>query len=782
MSKYIKWGVAGVAALGVAYWMTPDSGEEDALIAAKKISKDVSADVLKAQELTDAQRAEQYEYRVDDLLKELQRSLKKLESLHGKSATLVEYVQSKGAEPQPQYVIDDCKVRLAQVKTNNDEVAAEKRRAESLYISTLREWSLRAAEPDKEAEHIAAMEALVAKLEELAEKVEARKKNTKSGWEARTIYTRAAKRIKRNLNALKAETAARKEFAAAAMESKRMVIGEEGAADHSNVMHCKATDCKVNHGTSKMKEIDGVLAAILGYEASNADVALPALKPEPKPLPPPEFKPDLVLTATGDLGSVLLEPLVEQWLVHHKATALRGSQFTWNLSKGNKELEVNAPAGIQGAEPGKLRIRIVPSDSPAAAFNAVSADGVADLMLTGATPNAEMLAQWLPAGETLESLGRSFKARICYDALVFLRGSGMDLQTLRSAQLKNLPKVYSVGDAARMEAASVFKMEPTAADAQETAALSREELCSAHADKMVLGVWHKDAGRSISISNIPTIRYAAGWESEDAYKNVPEEYRPMTDGVSPTAENIASGRYAYAYSIYGYRRTECSNARRAELAAGLLAFIADAENKEVARVTRDNGFVPVEVGVAANSRYHKLTRDDLPIPVLLRAMGDKAEEYGYDAEESTWVYGVRIPFALYFEKGSAKNSSDAVQLDADAEYYTSTEAFASIKSLAEKGKAMLVVVGHADIQHGGLSVDAKSWKYNLKLSQQRADFADKLLQKKMPGSGKLDHKAIGSGWARPACDISLVKPATAQVSELARCRRAEVYIIFPVAD
>lgn len=765
-SLLIKIGIGLVVLFGLAYFFS-DDGEDKANEDARIYARVVNTAINDVDIIVDSPVKDSYVYNPDELLRLLQDIHRQLVDISNQINALEDEVKSKNRVPQPQYVVDACKNHIQQIEQLCTRGARLQAEAEALYVTTLAKWEEEAKKPDSTGDDIKKAEAILAKFPEYKEEIIKRRDACESGWKARGVYNRLLKRLKIKELHIRAKLDILKQKYEQANAARAQVIGDGNEVDHTK---------------PKVKEIDAVINAIRAFDFKNRKLVPPAVKPEPKPVPPPEFKPDLVLTATGDLPETLLQPLVESWLTAGRATPVKGNRFIWDTRHGNKELEVNAPADMQGAQAGKLCIRIVPVDGVDAAFRSVGLCGHTHVMLTGANPSREALAEWLPEGQNPQDLGRSYKARICYDALVFFRGDSLDLKTpLRSAIMKKQPMVFSVGDAARSEAVQVFGLAPAAHDVTEQQNMDTRALCTKYADKIVLGVWHKDAVSALAFREQPTICYAAGWESEEAFKNVPKEYLPETEGVSPNAATIASGRYAYSYSIYGYRTTRDKASRASVLAAQLLAYMADAENAQVAQTVRDGGFVPVDIAVDKMSRTQELTKDDLPLPVLLKAMGSTAESFGYDAEDAAWVYGVRIPFAMYFKTGSAKGGDEQVTLDADAEYYTSTEAFARIQELIKDGRAAIVVLGHADVQHGGgLKVDRASWKSNLALSQKRAKFTGDALKKKIPGNKSLHRVAVGTGWARPACDISLTKPIDEQENELARCRRAEVFIIFPV--
>lgn len=770
--RIIKIGCGVLLALGCACWLTPDSGEDEADMLSRQFKKEVSKHLAEANEKMATRSEVQDDYKVEALLNAQKSHRSRLEENQQKADEIKDYVDGCNGEPQPQHVIDACTTRIAQLPLLNNEQKQEQQKAESLYETTLAHWEKLAARPDTEADTCKRMEELCAELEKQLTFSENGKKTTKPDWESRRVYVQQIKRIKRCLALLRAELDIRREKQRETESYRNQVIGADG---------------KVDHTKPKMQEVDAVMEAIRGYEPHPESLLLPSLKPAP---PPPVFKPDMVLAATGDLPEELLMPLVELWLRENKATPLKGKRFTWEISKkGNREIEVNAPAGIQGKEAGKLRIRVLSVLEKEQAFASVSASGNVDLLLTGQRPTRDMLAGWLPEGKSLQQLdaetqGRSFRARVCYDALVFFRGNQLEVSSIRSAVLKDAskPKVFSMSDKARKEAVDICGVSPGLSDVNEPASMSREALCAKYADKMILGVWHKDAAGNIFVKDVPTICYAAGWESEAAQKNIPPDYRPEKEGVSPTPENIASGRYAYGYSIYFYRSTRDTESRAAALSRSLLTFAANAEDNRVAALISSRGFVPVRLGVDSLSRSNRLTRDDLPLPVLFSKMGAKAEEYGYDPQEAKWVYGVRVSMPLYYETGSAEASENGVLLDPDAAYYTSTQAFARIREAVGKEKAMVVVLGHADPQWGKkLDVDVRSWKENLKLSEKRAQIVStKKVKPQMSDSSELGHESVGSGWARPACDISLARSVDEQENELSRCRRVEVFIIFPV--
>lgn len=782
-SLLIKVGGVFAALLGLA-WCCSDDGEEAYNIDAEVYKKMVVAEVNKVVKAASKPVKAQYVYDADALLSQLESCLREIESKSRDSQVLAEEIEELNNKQQPENVVVECGEKLARIKELNKECLELQNEAQSLYDEVLKEWETKANEPDETYANYAMVEKICAELPKYKDEAIERRKHGKSHWEGRRTYTWIIEKLyKVKVPRVISQMNKRKAEVADARASREMVITNEKVGEG------KQAKFIVDHNKPKMVEIDTTLNKIKECKGGNESVAMPDVKPEPKPLPPPEFKPDLVLTATGDLADSLLSSLVTRWLTENQAKPVNGSRFVWAKRKGNLELEANVPSALQGTEPGKLRIRIIPTQNAADAFKSVGAQGNANLMLTGITPDRAMLVTWLPDGMRQEQLGRAFKARVCYDALVFFRGDQLlDMKTpLRSATMKQQPSVYSVNDAARTEAAQVFGLMPNTqkGDVQEKRNLSMRDLRNEHAKKMIFGVWHKDAAGALSYSDTPTICYAAGWESEEAFKHVPGEYMPSTQGVDPTPANIATGRYAYSYSIYGYRSTRDTDSRASALSADLLAFIANAENAGVTQIISDAGFVPVELGMDNLKRDNELTRDDLPIPVLLKAMGKDAEKFGYDVEEANEnnysVYGVRVPFAIYFETGSDKSEEGRIMLDADAAYYTSTQAFARIQELVKNERAVIVVVGHADIQHRGLlMVDQSSWKSNLNLSQRRASFLGEELKKKFPGSKLLSHVAIGTGWARPACDISLNKDTAAQENELSRCRRAEVFIIFPV--
>ena len=753
-----------------ACWLHGCMEEKDATEAAEKFRKEVNGSISSAHQEVENRPAGSVDFNIDGLVLELTGIKEQLKKNEEKAKELANYVQESNREPQPKHVIDACQARLEQIQRINEEQEVLKTKAEQLYTAALEDWIKLSDIIAAATKRLAHMRELYKTLSDKLKIAEQRRAKTKPDWEARRIYRQIIRRIKRVQKLMDAEMA----FAEQWLTSS--------TGEHSRVMN---KNKEVDYNKPDMKKISDLRDEILRWELHSTNIPLPSLKPAP---PPPVFKPDMVLASTGDLPEALLMPLVEQWLLDNKAHPLEGNSFVWEPGKnGSKELEVSAPANLQGAEAGKLRIRVLPAAEKEAAFAELCTQGGAQLLLTGQIPSEEMIKAWLPEGKSLQAMdestqGRSYRARVCYDALVFFRGVQFDMSTVRSASLRDCSKVFSVNDRARAEAITICGLEQSGTDVAETQRKTMGQLCTDYGDKMVLGVWHKDAAGNVSVNNVPTICYAAGWESEEAQKNIPDEYRAGKDGVPPTAENIASGRYAYSYSIYFYRNARNTTTRGSELARNFMLYAADAENSRVETLIRTRGFVPVKLGLDKLCRSNRLTKDDLPLPVLFKKMGAVTEEFGYDASESQWVYGVRIPMPLYYETGSAEASEDGVSLDPDAAYYTSTQAFARIREAVGNEKAIVLVLGHADPQwNKKLMVDSNSWKQNLKLSEKRAGIVGKKkVQSQMEGSNNIRHIELGSGWARPACDISLARSVVEQQNVLARCRRVEVFIIFPV--
>lgn len=765
-SLLIKAGACIVALLGLTY-MFSDDGEEEANEKARVYTRMVNKEISSAEEILEKPLDEQYVYDADGLIAGLKEYQRQLEENTNKTKSLLDTVDGYNDEPQSTSVVNECEGYLAEAETLRQQLPTIRAAAETLYERTLTEWQAEASKPNAESEDLSKVEKVIAELPKYKEECEKRRSACESGWDARAVYNRLIKKVKLKGDLLVARLDDRRKALAAASESREQVIGEGNVVDHAK---------------AKVQEIDALLQSIRAVVPDERQVDLPTVAVVPEPEPEPEPEPDILLTATGDLRESLLIPMVEGWLRFNRVQPTVGESFVWTNREGGREIVVNVPAALQGAIEGKLCIRVVPVKDAQEAFSSVGLQGDVHLMLTGMNPNNEDLSAWLPAGQTLQQQPRSVRARVCYDALVFFRGNKLDLKTpLRSAMLKIQPTVFSVNDVARTEAANVFGLKPIAHDVAVQTNESTDALCSQYEEQMILGVWHKDAKGGLAFRDTPTICYAAGWESEEAFKNVPEEYLPQTEGIGPSYETITTGRYAYSYSIYAYRSLKDASSRGSELSAQLLSYMSNIEEATVKNIVKRAGFVPVDLSLASMDRSKQLTKDDLPLPIVLKKMGDAAESFGYDVEDTDWVYGVRIPFAMYFKTGSAEGGDEQVALDADSEYYTSTEAFARIQELVKDDRAAVVVLGHADVQHSGsLKVDRPSWKSNLVLSQKRSEFAGEVLKKKIPGNRNLHRVAVGTGWARPACDISLTKPIDGQENELARCRRAEVFIIFPV--
>lgn len=768
LKSRIKKIIIGFTAFVISVcWLQGCMEEKKANEAAEKFRKGVNGSISEAHQEVENRPEDSVDFNIDGLVRELTEIKEQLRKNEEKAKELTDYVLESNREPQPQHVIDACQARLEQLQKINEEQDALKIKAEQLYSAALANWPKLSDIIEAATKRLEHMGELSKTLTNNLKSAQQRRDKTASDWEARRIYRLIIRRINRVQKLMDAEMTFAQQWLTTATAERSRVMNEKKEVDYNK---------------PDMKKIVSLKDEILQWKQHSTNIPLPSLKPAP---PPPVFKPDMVLASTGDLPEALLMPLVEQWLLDNKARPLNGNSFVWEPGKnGSKEIEVVASGALQGDEAGKLRIRVLPAYERGMAFAELSKQSGAHLLLTGQNPSEEMLKGWLPEGKTLQTMeeSRSYRARVCYDALVFFGGEKFDVTTVRSASLREQSKVFSVNDKARADAASICGMTPSDSDITETQQKSMSQLRTDYADKMILGVWHKDAAGNVSINKMPTICYAAGWESEEAQKNIPDEYRAGKDGVPPTAEHIASGRYAYSYSIYFYRNARNTTTRGSELARNLMLYAADAENSRVESLIRTRGFVPVKLGLDKLSRSNRLTKDDLPLPVLFRKMDGATEEFGYDANESQWVYGVRIPMPLYYETGSAEASEDGVSLDPDAAYYTSTQAFARIREAVGNEKAIVVVLGHADPQwNKKLMVDSNSWKQNLKLSERRAGIVGKKkVQPQMEGADNICHLELGSGWARPACDISLARSVAEQQNELARCRRVEVFIIFPV--
>lgn len=778
MKRFKNGVIIAILAGGVLWMVTPDVGENEAKQAAEALEIDVDEkcpDFIK--KIQTAQTVEIVDvYDAKALLQQLKHYRDTLRKNATEAETLCKFIEIKNDEPQYQHVVDDCSSKIVRLGELAKKQGDEKNSAQELYDATLRNWELSSATGTGIDAALHDLRNVREKLNEYKKQAETGAENSDGDWAAYDIYDGIKEGLTPLISRIDAEIKRLEDRGKDYLASKSEVIGQTGQIDYN---------------LPKMREIVDVLSDIKATPnllPPYPEVPIVLEEEEPQP-PPAVIEPDIRLAATGDLGQALLEPLVEKWLTANGATPLHGSTFIWNVQEGSRMLEVNAPEDMQGAEAGKLRILISGGLSKEAAFAAVSRTGDADLILTGLQPTHDMEKAWLPEGKTLQELdtktmGRAYRARVCYDAVVFFRGNKVKENTISAKGMRALPKVFSTNDIARSEAVAVFGMQPESQDSEELGekSLSQKELCSKYEDKVVLGVWHRDAGANVAVRNTPAISYAVSWDKE-TLKSIPDKYEPGVEGVLPSEETIATGRYAYSYSIYGYCSTREPSARRSQLAGRLLSYMADAEDSKVAETIKSCRFVPVMLSIGDMSRSIKLTKDDIPLAVLFEKLGtQKVRRYGYDPKTpELGVYGIRIPVQLHYEVGSTESNT---MLDPDGHYYASSDKLLSAigKELQGVSSALVVVLGHADPSwNAKLDVGIDSWRNNLSLSEKRAEnVSNSNLKSQLTGLSGVEHVFLGTSWARPARDIVSDRPLEEQEKALELCRRVEVFLIFPV--
>ena len=652
----------------------------------------------------------------------------------------------------------------------NKDLEESARRAGQLYEGRTAEWLKLAKSESPVSSDEQQAESLQKALLKEAKHAEEMLDMVEENGEAYYGYEENAAKLKRYAKQLGQELGRQKEHAEKMAQQKALVIGDDGG---------------INHASEPMQKIDALLNEITGAEAFPIPGEEPALYVAP---PPPPFSPDLRIVATGDLSSTLLEPLVTQWLQTNKAEPVEGTTITWvdgdpSLTStgqtNSREVEVKVPRALQGAEPGRLKIRITSAQQPNAVFSLLSNEGgEADLVLTGRRMTSQEERRWLPMGKSLTELdqeghGRAYRTRVCADALLFFRGNMLDFTAINSESLGIHTKFFSSDSSALNEALAVFGITPTAMDVTAAAeSESVETLAKQNPQAIILGTWHKDSrnrGAAMAVNSDPTLSYAVSLDSK-SLRNADKTYISESKGCLPTEGSINSGRYAFSYNISFYRSTA---AAQSAAARSLMAYAGNVEDKTLSDLIRRCGFVPVQTGAMQNQS--KLTNEDLPIELLLR---DLPADFGYVKGVSTWVYGRRLSIPIFYDVGSTK--AQTMALDPDAIYYYSRSSV--LDAIPRDKKACLVIVGHADPQWGGsLDTGRESWKGNLDLSKKRAlNICNEMFKPALSGASSLRFITMGCSWARPACDISTDAAVFGQERALARCRRAEVFVVLPM--
>lgn len=685
------------------------------------------------------------------------------------------FLQEKQGTELPENVCKQWENQLARLKSGKTGLDAQQEEAQGIYDAQLQQWLATAAQTQDIKTHADELAALATALQALQKTAERRRREVDSDGVAYTGYTMDIKRIKKRLKLIEEKKAEWDAITKAAVEARAAVVTDTG---------------EINRNGEPIRKAEELLANILVDPECDAEsLTAPTILPAP---PPPPFVPDIRIVTTGDLADSLLEPMVNQWLKARKATPMEGENtFTWNVANENtREIEVKVPEKLQGADKGVLRIRVTTETNGASVFTHLLAGGDADLVLTGRKMSKQMEGMWLPQGKTLEMMdpagkGRAYRTRVCSDALLFFRGSGMDLETVSTHVLESTPKVLSVDDAGRMEAAALFGQAAKATDhramttGKTPAAITRE-----HPDHLFLGTWHQDGlnhnpGRALSASGNAALGYSTCWDDEAVLKNIPAEYRAVAAGCIPTDDSIMSGQYAFSYNISFYRSTQ--NNPKASAAADLMTYAGDVTNAEVGELVRLHGFAPMQFELSKPD--NTLTDEDLPLAMVIRQMETSGLDMGYDADSCTWVYGVRIPIPLYYAVGSVtSDGKKAVEIDPDSRYYTEAQGLQAINKMVQGKKACLVLVGHADPQWGKkLDTSKESWRKNLTLSADRAKGVyQTLFHDIFGGHAQLGKVQLGTSWARPAADIHLGKAVEDQEAALERCRRVDIFLIFPL--
>lgn len=728
-------------------------------------------------------------YLPEPLLTTLGEIAQHAESLRSEASDTYAYLKNNEGE-QPQHICDSWVKKRGKLDALLAALSTCRSDAENVYNNQLASWQrLAERQVDGEADYGARIDALAARIETLsaAAKTARSKVRKKPDGVAYLAYTIDLKRMEGRRR--------KKDHAAvgglAYLKQAKAVWSARCEAETAAYKELFTEDGEINYGGEPLQKAGHLLAVV--NEPVSFDVSAlvaPTLLPAPGPKP---FVADIHLSTTGDLADSLLVPLVEQWLRARKATPLKGDCFEWvyNAAESTQDLEIKVPPSLQGATEGVLRIRITTERQGNSVFSGLAEKGKADIVLTGRKMSPEDEQIWLPKGKTLplldpDGFGRSFRTRLCSDALVFFCGESLNLPYVTSQILHETPKVFSDADAALAEAVEIAGLHPEAIDYNSP--LPRKnpaEVTRGHPDKICLGTWHADvakhhAGSALAVKDSSALGFSTCWNNPKVLETIPPLYRSAEFGCKPTEPTINTGQYAFAYNICFYRSIHPR--RYGAVSADFMQYTCDVNNRTVGKLVRNCGFVPLQFDLI--KRNQTLTDKDLPLKLLIRRMEQQHMDMGYDEDTSTWVYGVKIPIPLYYETGgvSADKTRDVV-VDADSRYYTDSQAVQIIRNMAEHQPVCLVLVGHADPQwRGGLDTGAESWRENLKISQERADgIYHALFSERVGMLPHLTHLQIGSSWARPASDINLGKPKEAQEQALGRCRRVDIFLVFPMS-
>lgn len=711
-------------------------------------------------------------YATEAFLAKMKGYASRVRSEKEKGDPIYTFLEEKSASEQPEPVCKQWKSREAEIKEVNDELERNHSEAKETFDNQLSRWESTAAEEGNTMAQGSSSVDIEKRIEDLIAHAERLRSKTNKGEAAWIGYNTDIRKLKRNLRFLHEENAKNNAQLEELARIRSIIIGEDNKIKHDSK--------PITEATKLLEEITNIGT----YDLSG--LAAPTILPEP---PPPPFIPDISIVTTGDLASALVEPLVEAWLKERGATPLQGKAFMWDtVDERTRQIEVAAPDVLHGADPGKLRLRITTEQDGAKVFNHLrSGKEDADLVITGRKMNGLEEREWLPLGKELSEMdnqrGRTFRTRICSDALIFFCGNNMKINAIRSSVLQNTSKVFSTDDNNRAEVTAIFNITPGSNDIlTSTKGKNINKIAAENPDSIILGTWHKDGqnrtnGQAIEINNTPTLSYMAGWDVQDNLKSADVRYISGDSGCAPSESTLNSGQYAFAYNVTAYRSTTLKAQSR--LVADFVLWAGDVNNKKAEALVRTQGFVPVQ---AVEAKPGKLTGADIPIEPLLDRL--EAMDFGYTRGISTWVYGTRIPIPLYYEVGSTTASNNGVAVDPDSQYYTEKQALQIIRNLVAQGKACLVLVGHADPQWGKkLNVSKESWNGNMNLSNKRADGVyTSLFQKACPDSATLKHITLGCSWARPASDISLSKDMAQQEHALSRCRRVEVFMVFPLTS
>ncbi len=768
---YVVWGLV-VVFLGilVAYHYAKDKRIEEENAQQMLFEKREVKPVMRGLSAVGLKKRESdLSFGTEDIKQTLGAYRERVDGLAKECGGLYDYLREKAGSEQPESVCKDWRAKKERVKGLRAEIARVGQEGQDAYERQVAEWEAAATKVDAEVQtRLDEVRNLERRATKLYGRAAERRKNVEQGEKAYYGYTNDTRKLKRGILSVRAKLKKYEAEQADLIKAKNSILGEDG---------------KVNPEAPAIKDIVALLGGLRPAIGGDVDALQePTIKPEP---PPPPMVADLSIATTGDLAEELAKPLVEGWLTERGATPLQGNSFVWNTpDEVTMEIEVNAPASIQGRDAGKLRVRIITERDAGGIFSWLhSGRERADLVLTGRNMSNAQRGVWLPKGRTLDDFGTggkgTYRSRVCSDALLFFPGEGSEIECLNAETRNKVAKVYSRDDAGRMEAASIFGFTPGGRDAvaDDTGGRSIDSLRGQYRDHIILGTWHRDSRRSdkaLRPVRGHELSYSSGISMDSdrvasAYRRFLQEYR--NKGCHPSEPTINAGRYAYAYDINFYRST----APKREAAAGedLLAWAGDAKSEKLATLVRGRGFVPVMP--KEPNADDQLTNEDLPIDRLLQKL---PSDFGYTRDETVWVRGTRFDIPLFYRVGDSKVAVDPTYVSGV------TKALEYMRKLTKGRRACLVLVGHADPQYGKkLDAGERSWNFNDKLSRERADviYTD-FFSKECPDSSTLTHVTLGCSWALPVRDIDLSKGIEEQEGALDRCRRVEVFVVFPLAD